>query len=328
MVTVLVIPDGAAEPERGAPTSLERAPTPAMDAMARTGGSLRVRTIPAGLPAGSEVGIPTVLGVRSAEAPGRGAVEAAAGEVPVPPGHSAHRLDLPDVPTDPVATARTLSERLEGRVVHLRDRRFLLVMPEADPSARVEDAAITARIWGGGPVPVWPSLDDTVVVAAPTGAAAGVARLTGAVLVSPPGATGRPGSDLAAKTAAALAALADGARLVVVHVGAPDEAAHDRDAAAKRAALTRIDRLVVAPLLAAAPRHGGTVVVCPDHATDPADGRHGAGPVPACWWDPARHRPLDVGARPGAYGESAVRRRPVVDGHRLLDLPHVEEVAV
>lgn len=325
MVTVLVIPDGAAEP-LGPRTSLERAPTPAMDRMAATGELLRVRTVPAGLPPGSEVGIPTLLGVPLTRAPGRGAVEAAAVDVSIPPGHGAHRLDLPRIPDDPVAAAWSLGQRLGAPVVHLRDRRFLLVTPEDDPSGRLARTGIRAEVWGSGPAPSWPPLADTVVVAAPTGAAAGVARSVGAALVSPSGATGQPGSDLRAKTRAALVALGEGARLVVVHVGGPDEAAHARNAAAKRAALADIDQQVVAPLLAAAPRHGATVVVCPDHATDPRDGRHGAAPVPACWWDPARHGPLVSPARDGHYSERTAARRPVVDGHLLLELP-AEEVA-
>ena len=83
---------------------------------------------------------------------------------------------------------------------------------------------------------VWPdgaclprALDDTTVVVAARGAAAGCARLLGAALVVPPGATGDVDSDLHAKARAAVDAIERGARRVVVHVGAPDEAAHRRD---------------------------------------------------------------------------------------------------
>src|SRR4029077_11478680 len=59
---LLVILDGASEPLGFGPTSLERARTPVLDDLARTGDLRRVRTVPAGLPAGSETAIPVLLG--------------------------------------------------------------------------------------------------------------------------------------------------------------------------------------------------------------------------------------------------------------------------
>ena len=50
---VLDIPDGAAQPLRdGAPTALEAARTPVLDALAAEGAVLRVATTPDGLPPG------------------------------------------------------------------------------------------------------------------------------------------------------------------------------------------------------------------------------------------------------------------------------------
>ncbi|MBB4663739.1 hypothetical protein [Conexibacter arvalis] len=154
-------------------------------------------------------------------------------------------------------------------------------------AGKAAEGALAGRhaldVWPEGVVP--PRLLDarTVVVAA-RGAAAGIARLMGARVVVPDGATGRPGSDLAAKTAAALDALAAGAKQVVVHVGGPDEAAHERDAAAKVAAIEAADRDVIAPLRTAVASAGGTLRICPDHGCDPADGRHDAAPVPRVEW--------------------------------------------
>ncbi len=121
------------------------------------------------------------------------------------------------------------------------------------------------------------------MVAAP-GAAAGCARLLGAALVIPPGATGDVDTDLHAKARAAVDAIWRGAEQVVVHVGAPDEAAHRRDRAAKVAALEALDAALLGPLSAAIARAGGTLAVCPDHGTDPVDGTHDAGAVPALRW--------------------------------------------
>jgi 2,3-bisphosphoglycerate-independent phosphoglycerate mutase len=109
----------------------------------------------------------------------------------------------------------------------------------------------------------------------------------GARIVVPPGATGRPGSDLSGKRRAALDAIAGGARRVVVHVGCADEAAHRRDSALKRAELARADRELVAPLLEAVQSLGGRFAVGPDHGCDPATGQHTGGPVPWFGWSPA-----------------------------------------
>ena len=116
---------------------------------------------------------------------------------------------------------------------------------------------------------------------AAAGAAAGCARLMGAGVVIPRGATGGPDTDLRAKARAAVSAMGSGCRRVVVHVGAPDEAAHARDGRAKVASLERIDREVVAPLARAVAAGGGRIALCPDHGCDPETGLHDGGPVPA-----------------------------------------------
>ena len=71
---------------------------------------------------------------------------------------------------------------------------------------------------------------------------------------------------------------------MIVHVGAPDEAAHARDAAAKVAALERIDAELIGPLAAAVAAGGGTLRICPDHGCDPATGQHDGAPVPVLDW--------------------------------------------
>jgi 2,3-bisphosphoglycerate-independent phosphoglycerate mutase len=124
---------------------------------------------------------------------------------------------------------------------------------------------------------------STVVVAAP-GAAAGAARLMGARVVVPAGATGGTDTDMAAKAAGAAAAIAAGAARVVVHLAAPDEAAHERDPDLKVAAIERADRELVAALADAVRRAGGTLRVCSDHGCDPRTGEHDGAPVPCLVW--------------------------------------------
>lgn len=281
---LVLVPDGAA--------GVVGARTPATAALAHR---RHLTTVPAGLPVRSEVALPAFLGLRMSAAPARGPVEAAAVGVALPDGSSAWRLDLGhdagglDAPHDAAAAIR---RALGADVHHLRRGRFLLVGPDrwltdGRDTDRVATVAATVgrvpRLWGGGGHTAWPQVAvPTAVVCAPSGAAAGVGRLSGAEVVAPAGATGFPGGDLAGKVAAATALLDAGDHeVVVVHVGATDEAGHARDAALQRAELERFDRVVVAGLAAPAEQGGVAVLVAADHGTDPTTGAHVGGPVPA-----------------------------------------------
>lgn len=302
-VDVLVILDGASEPLGAGWTSLERARTPVLDALAGEGAVTSLLTVPPGLAAGSETAIPGLLGWVPDGPVDRGAIEAAAYEIEVGQGERAWRVDRCDR-ADAAATAGELAEVLarrlpsrlavqRPRVHHLAGHRMLVVGP--DPASTLAGELLEIELQAGllgGELVVWPAGvvpsrvlgQDTVVVGA-RGAAIGIARLMGARTVVPAGATGRPGSHLAGKAAAALAALADGGvSRVVVHVGGPDEAAHERDEAAKVAAIEAADQLLLAPLAQALRASGGTLQVCPDHGCDPATGEHCGGPVPCLRW--------------------------------------------
>jgi 2,3-bisphosphoglycerate-independent phosphoglycerate mutase len=168
------------------------------------------------------------------------------------------------------------------------------------------------RVWPAGAPPAGTVPAGTTIVCAP-GAAAGLGRLLGAEVVVPPGATGDVDTDLSAKAAAALEALVGGERLVVVHVGAPDEAAHRRDRDGVVGALERMDAELLAPLREAVARAGGRLAVCPDHGTDPRTGRHTAAPVPALVWG------ADVARRgPARLTELAAGTAPLVAPASLL----------
>jgi 2,3-bisphosphoglycerate-independent phosphoglycerate mutase len=159
----------------------------------------------------------------------------------------------------------------------------------------------------------------TVLVAAP-GAAAGAARLLGAEVVTPYGATGGPDTALKAKAITACEALAVGARRVVVHVGGPDEASHERDPEAKAAILERVDRELLPPLIDAAREAGGALRVCPDHGCDPHTGAHDSAPVPCVEWDPDHSRALRrfaAGSPTRRLTERAVAELPVRDAWDL-----------
>lgn len=291
MVAVLVILDGASEPPGLAPTSLERARTPVLDQLATEGTLTRLATVEPGVSPGSEAAIPALLGWTPPAPVDRAALEAAARDIAVPTGQRAWRIDVrhggeraTEAATHRMATA--LRYELPGYAVHaIGGHRLLVCGPAPLPAALARRPAL--RVWPDGVVPPRVLGRDTVVVAA-RGAAAGAARLMGATVVVPPGATGRPDTDLAAKASAALDALGRAGR-VVVHVGGPDEAGHERDAAAKVALLERIDRELLAPLAAAIGATAATLTVCPDHGCDPASGEHDGVPVPCLTWPGAAH---------------------------------------
>ena len=263
MVTVTVVLDGAADPGG---RSLARAATPALDALAAAGTTTLRRTVPSGLPAGTETAMPVLLGWTPPRPVARGALEAAARGIDVPAGHRGWRVDRPR------------RSALRGFVLHELGRDRVLAVGPGQPPPDAGD-----RVWADGVVPPR-VLDGRTVVVAAIGAAAGSAALLGARVVVPAGATGDVDSDLRAKAAAALAALEDADR-VVVHVGAPDAAAHRRDADAKVAAIAAADRQVVAPLAAALRgRRDAVLEVGADHGCDPATGCHDAEPVAWVRW--------------------------------------------
>jgi 2,3-bisphosphoglycerate-independent phosphoglycerate mutase len=309
VVAVLVIPDGAAEPLGAGPTALERARTPVLDGLAAGGEVARVAVTAPGCSPGSETGIPALIAASAPlpERASRGWIDAAAYSVAlaVPAGWTPWRADVlrGDGSRASAAEARATARALGPHAIWTRGHRLVLLAPAGQrpataplpaPSVDFVRATRMNSTLGGAVglrVRLWPdgaalpcTLDgDTVVVCGP-GAAAGCARLLGADVVVPATATGDVDTDLAAKAGAAIDAIERGIPRVVVHVGAPDEAAHRRDPDAKAAALTLLDAHLMAPLRDTVQRAHGTLAVCPDHGTDPRTGAHDAAPVPALRW--------------------------------------------
>jgi 2,3-bisphosphoglycerate-independent phosphoglycerate mutase len=307
------------------PTTLAATRTLALDQLARRGAVRPVAVTPEGLHPGSETGISLLLGwtpatsldrrphrVHADEPPGtlsRGRIDAAARGIHEPDGAAVHRIDVrhddgrpwPELGAAAEALLRGSGgeealhvQRLDGHKLVVFAVTEPLLPPRADlvAAARMAGVAVAdddrprLQLWPDGAVPP-PILDEeTVVVCAPRSTAAGIARIMGAETLHPRGATGDVGSDLAAKARAATALLRDGVPTVVVHVGAPDEAAHRHDPALKARELQRLDRDLLAPLAGVALDLGATVAVCPDHGSDPRTGRHTADPVPALLWGP------------------------------------------
>jgi len=95
-----------------------------------------------------------------------------------------------------------------------------------------------------------------------------------------PGATGFLDTNYQGKGEAAVKAIAD-YDLVFVHVEAPDEAGHERNAEAKKQAIEQVDKHVVGPILEVLKRHETwRILLLPDHPTPVRTGAHVAAPVP------------------------------------------------
>lgn len=275
MSGVLLILDGATDPP---PSTLEEAHTPALDRLVTEGEAEWVELLDPGVPVGSETAIASLLGWRPPGPVDRALVEAAARGLEPAAGERAWRVDL------------------DG------GHRLLVI---ARPPLPPIEARGAVRVWPDGLRPPR-VLDRRTVVVGAAGAATGLAALMGARAVVPPGATGKPGSDLAAKRRAALAAIREGAQQVVVHVGGADEAAHACDRLAKIAVLEAADRELTGPLAEAVRAVGGELRVCADHGCDPATGEHLGGPVPCVRWSaaPALAGSLDRDADMALAGSS------------------------
>lgn len=145
---------------------------------------------------------------------------------------------------------------------------------------------------------------------------AAAARLN---VVIPPGATGYVDTDYAAKARATCAAL-ETSDLVILHVNAPDEAAHLRRADLKIEAIEKTDRLVLGPLLhhlrARFPQ-AFSLAVCVDHMTRVTDGKHAPDPAPCLIWPAPGDMPSPAGSR---LTEKCAESGPLLSPRELVPL--------
>jgi 2,3-bisphosphoglycerate-independent phosphoglycerate mutase len=150
-----------------------------------------------------------------------------------------------------------------------------------------EDWATNIWLWGQGTPMKLESLDSRYglkgVVITAVDIIRGIAVGMGMDLIEVPGATGYIDTDYDAKGRAALDAL-DRYDVVVVHIEAPDEAAHQGMAEEKMKSLERIDEAIVGPLLKKLKSMGDhRILIAPDHATLVRTKGHHAEPPPFCY---------------------------------------------
>ncbi len=108
----------------------------------------------------------------------------------------------------------------------------------------------------------------------------GLATLVDFDLIDVPGATGFIDTNYEGKGLAAVEALKK-YDFVFVHIEAPDEAAHNGNAAMKKKAIEQIDKFIVGPVLEALQGYESwRILVMPDHPTPVRSSAHSNEPVP------------------------------------------------
>jgi len=141
----------------------------------------------------------------------------------------------------------------------------------------------------------------------------GLGILTEMEVVEVEGATAHYDTNYEGKRDAALAALADGVDLFVIHVEATDEAGHAGDVTQKVQALENWDQRILADLVGGLDELGPwRMLLLPDHATPLRLRTHTSDPVPYLIVDSQHDGPG------GTYTEPGVASQPVVVGHELV----------
>jgi len=194
--------------------------------------------------------------------------------------------DIADQPVDRHQPKGQGRERVQA--IMARAREVVAAHPvNQRRRAKGEAWATDIWLWGQGVQVPLPSLRERFGLRGALITAVDILRGIGVGmgldLIHVPGATGYIDTDYEAKGRAAVQAL-DDYDLVVVHVEAPDESAHQGMAAEKVKALERIDQAVAGPLLEALRARGDyRILVAPDHATLMRNKAHDALPPPFCY---------------------------------------------
>jgi 2,3-bisphosphoglycerate-independent phosphoglycerate mutase len=140
--------------------------------------------------------------------------------------------------------------------------------------------------WGSGKVPDMPQFKQVYGLSAAMTSGVdllrGLAKMAGMKVLAIPGVSDGPDNDYAAQGAGAIKALEE-YDLVVIHIEAPDEAAHAGSIDDKIEAIQRIDREVISRLRSW--REGDLrLLVMPDHPTPIKVQTHTDEPVPFLLW--------------------------------------------
>ncbi len=142
--------------------------------------------------------------------------------------------------------------------------------------------------WGSGKVPDMPAFKQIYGLNAAMTSAVdvlrGLARMMGMRVLAIPGVKDGLDNNFDAQAVGALTALEE-YDLVVIHIEAPDEAAHAGSIDDKIEAIQRVDREVVSQLRSWRPDNLRTLIL-PDHPTPIKTQTHSGEPVPFMLWGP------------------------------------------
>ncbi len=141
----------------------------------------------------------------------------------------------------------------------------------------------------------------------------GLARMSGIEPLDIPGVSDGLDNDYAAQAGGALKALEE-RDLVVIHVEAPDEAAHGGSISDKIEALERVDGEIVGQLLAWG-KDALRLLIMPDHATPIPIQTHAPDPVPFMLWGPGFEA---NGARAFTEAEAKSTGLFIEEGHAIM----------
>jgi 2,3-bisphosphoglycerate-independent phosphoglycerate mutase len=170
--------------------------------------------------------------------------------------------------------------------------------------------------WGSGKVPEMPPFKELYGLSAALTSGVdllkGLAKMMGMKVLDIPGVTDGPDNDYEAQANGAIKALDDN-DLVVIHIEAPDEAAHAGSINDKIEAIERIDDEVVSRLRS----YAGDLrlLAMPDHPTPIEMRTHSPEPVPFLFWGKG-FKPN--GAR--EYTEAAAKSTGLfmADGYKIM----------
>jgi 2,3-bisphosphoglycerate-independent phosphoglycerate mutase len=184
---------------------------------------------------------------------------------------------------------------------------------------RGEKAATDIWLWGQGPRPAVPTLNErfgiTSGLITAVDVVGGLGRLAGMERIQVPGITGFVDTNYVGKGEYALAALEDH-DLVFIHVESTDETGHMGDADLKVQAIEDLDEKVIGTILNGIERFGDyRIMVLPDHATPVSTKTHADDPVPFAIFD---SRSSDGSGRQYSEAEAGKTGDMVEAGHELI----------
>ena len=189
--------------------------------------------------------------------------------------------------------------------------------------ARGLKPANSAWLWSPGKKPQLPSfqekwgLSGTVISAVDL--IKGIGLCAGMRSIDVEGATGNVHTNYKGKADAAIGAFRDGAELVYVHVEGPDECGHRAEMENKVIAVERIDKEILAPVLAYLRESGEDfkVMVLPDHPTPIRIRTHTILPVPFFIYSSTEERD---GVEGFCEESAAAKGYYVENGYTLMNL--------